>query len=328
MKVEISVIVPVYNVEKYLEKCISSILKQTYKNFELILVDDASPDRCPIICDEYAEKDERITVIHREMRGGLSAARNTGIDAARGNWLSFVDSDDWIAPDMLESLYEGILQHKAQIAVCDFFRVYENGEETGESFGRFRGGIFSYGDVTHKFVGEENIWYTVVFGKLYNRDLFGTVRFPINKLNEDVFVSLKLFKQCERIISIEKKLYYYVFREGSIMREYSVQALDGVEGCYKIFQEFYKERQLDLLSGIEKLLFARLTTVYGGLSKKNRKNPRVNEMIECSKETVDILKKERLMTISSRIRTTLFYCVPDFYFVVEYFYNIMKRIRR
>ncbi|MDO4340598.1 MAG: glycosyltransferase family 2 protein [Eubacteriales bacterium] len=328
MNVEISVIVPVYNVEKYLEKCIKSILCQTYKNFELILVDDASPDRCPSICDEYAKTDERITVIHRKKRGGLSAARNTGIDSAKGRWLSFVDSDDWIAKDMLEELHKGVLKHHAQVAICDFFRVYENGEETGESYGNFHGGVYSYQEVLYKFAGEENIWYTIAWGKLYDRRLFDTVRYPVNKLNEDIFVALELFKQCERICSIEKKMYYYVSRAGSIMQTYTVQSLDGVEGWYHIFQQFYREKKMDLLPGIEKLLFAKLTTVYGGLPKKDRKEARVKEMIDCSKEAVNILKKEKLMSKSSGIRTALFYHMPTVYFGVEKIYNVVKRIRK
>ena len=135
MSIVISVIVPVFNVEKYLEKCILSILAQTYKNFELILVDDASPDSCPEICDRYANIDQRIRVLHCKKNGGLSAARNIGIEAARGKWITFVDSDDWVSQEMLQYLYEGVKKNDAQIAVCDFFRVYENGEGTGESLG-------------------------------------------------------------------------------------------------------------------------------------------------------------------------------------------------
>lgn len=326
MSIVISVIVPVFNVEKYLEKCILSILAQTYKNFELILVDDASPDSCPEICDRYANIDQRIRVLHCKKNGGLSAARNIGIEAARGKWITFVDSDDWVSQEMLQYLYEGVKKNDAQIAVCDFFRVYENGESTGESFGNFEGGIFTYEDVVRKFAGDENIWYTIMFGKLFDSTLFKEIRFPQGKLNEDVFVTLKLFKQCRRVCSISRKLYYYVSRNTSIMHKYNVQSLDGVEAVYGIFKEFYRENRMELLPGVEKLLFARLTTVYKGLSKEDRKQTRVKEMIGCSKETAAILKRGGQMPFRSKVRTELFYRAPGVFFLVENFYSNRKRI--
>lgn len=324
MNVEISVIVPVYNVEKYLEKCVDSILGQTYKNIEVILVDDASPDRCPQICDQYAERDKRVRVIHREKNGGLSVARNTGIGVAKGKWISFVDSDDWISSDMLYSLHRMAIRYNAQIVICDFFRVYEDGRDTGESFGKFKNGIFSYRDIVCKFAGDENIWYTVMFGKLFDRRLFKNIQFPENKINEDVFVTLKLFKQCNRVCAVSHKLYYYVSRNNSIMHRYTIQALDGVEAVYNIFNDFYREKWLDLLPGVEKLLFARLTTVYRGLSGKDRKQTRVKEMLQCSKECVEILRKEKRLSFPSRIRTGLFYLFPAAFYIVENCYSRIK----
>ena len=118
----ISVIVPVYNVEKYLDRCVKSILRQTYKDFELILVDDGSPDKCPSMCDEWAKKDERIHVIHQKNQG-LSAARNNALKKAKGNYISFIDSDDWISDDMLEDLLKLLFKYKADISVCNFFKT-------------------------------------------------------------------------------------------------------------------------------------------------------------------------------------------------------------
>ena len=121
-KPRLSVIVPVYKVEPYLQKCIDSILAQTFRDFELILVDDGSPDNCPAICDAAAEKDERIVVIHRE-NAGLSAARNAGLSAARGDYIGFVDSDDYIAPEMYQTLYDAMIKNDAQLAVCNYTYV-------------------------------------------------------------------------------------------------------------------------------------------------------------------------------------------------------------
>ena len=328
MTAEISVIVPVYNVEKYLDKCISSILRQTFDNFELLLVDDASEDRCPEICEYYAKMDKRVRVIHRKVNGGLSAARNTGIKASEGKWISFVDSDDWISDNMLKCLYESTVSSNAQIGICDFFRVYEDGKLTGESFGRFREGVFTYEDIVKKFAGDENIWYTVMFGKLFDRTLFENIRFPENKLNEDVFITLKLFRQCVRVRAVSDKLYYYVSRSDSIMHRYTVQALDGVEALYNIFNEFYTENRIELLPQIEKILFARLTVVYKGLDRRERKQPRVEDMIQYSKRCVKIIKKEHQITWLSRIRTNLFFYYPPAFFAVESLFNRIKGIRK
>ena len=121
----ISIIVPIYKVEKYLKKCIQSIMNQTYLNFELILVDDGSPDDCPMICDNYAKLDNRIVVLHKQ-NGGLSDARNAGLDVARGEYIGFVDSDDFIANNMYEKLLSGLLAEDADMAVCNFSYVDEN----------------------------------------------------------------------------------------------------------------------------------------------------------------------------------------------------------
>lgn len=133
----ISVIVPVYNVEKYLSKCIDSILAQTYKNLEIILVDDGSPDNCPKICDEYAKKDNRIKVIHKE-NGGLSAARNVALDIAKGEYIGFVDSDDFIAEDMYEVLYNLAEKYNAEISSVSFYKVIENNIITIRDSRKFR----------------------------------------------------------------------------------------------------------------------------------------------------------------------------------------------
>lgn len=125
---QISVIVPVYKVEAYLDDCVKSILEQTFTDFELILVDDGSPDRCPQMCDEWAQRDSRIKVIHKT-NGGLADARNAGIRAANGGYLAFVDSDDWVEPDFLEILHTGIENGAHDMVQCNFHRAYENGEE-------------------------------------------------------------------------------------------------------------------------------------------------------------------------------------------------------
>lgn len=143
---ELSIIVPIYKVEKYLKECIQSILQQTFTDFELILVDDGSPDACPQMCDAIAEQDSRVRVIHQK-NGGLSAARNTGIEAARGNWLGFVDSDDFVAPDFYEKLYHAAVSAGADCSICSVQLTHEDGSrmDTPPQWKVYGGGVYRRG---------------------------------------------------------------------------------------------------------------------------------------------------------------------------------------
>lgn len=215
----VSIIVPVYKVEKYLRRCLDSIAAQTYTNFEAILVDDGSPDRCGEICDEYAAKDTRFRVIHQENRG-VSAARNTGLDACMGSYVMFIDSDDYIAANMCEMLVKNAIQNKAQIVMCGFYFVYE-GKQTSFSVCPPQA-VMSGKDATIQCLGPKSSVYSiVVWNKLYKRNLFEVeackVRFPEGLIYEDEFVSYKLLYLAERVSMMKEPLYYYWQREGSII---------------------------------------------------------------------------------------------------------------
>ncbi len=195
---KISVIVPVYNVEQYLSRCIDSILNQTYKDFEVLLIDDGSLDGSSKICDFYSEKDSRITVIHQENQG-LSFARNTGIEySLRKNtseWIAFVDSDDWIHEHYLKFLYSAATKHEASIVVCDYLKTTEIGM-TSEKINEVKIELIN----STKYYIENNTSATVVWNKLYSAKLFSdsSCRFPIGKIHEDEFFSYKLFDSCNR----------------------------------------------------------------------------------------------------------------------------------
>lgn len=213
----VSVIVPIYKVEAYLEKCIQSIQNQTYRNLEIILVDDGSPDQCGKICDRYKERDERIRVIHKE-NGGLSDARNFGIDAATGEYILFVDSDDYIHPRMVEILLKKLEDSGADIAVCDFRQVDEKEIVVDDA-------EVCEASVSESFSGQEimnnlqyrNLLTVVAWNKLYKSDLFVQLRYPKGKIHEDEFLIHRLLHLCQKTVYISNKLYYYVRREGSIM---------------------------------------------------------------------------------------------------------------
>ena len=244
MREKISVIVPVYGVEKVLARCVESILAQTYENIELVLVDDGSPDQCPAICDQYAEKYKNIVVVHKK-NGGLTSAWKAGVTAATGDLLGFVDSDDSIAPEMYETLLTYARRDGAQIAVCDYLLVTEAGEPLPSSYHLEEDKVLDrVGALEQMNRGH----FTVAWNRLYRRELFETVRFPVGKIHEDEYTAHQFYWQCERITIAAKPLYVYVQRGGSIIHTDSPRkTMDLAEG---IFQRacFEQEQQLTRLA--------------------------------------------------------------------------------
>lgn len=223
----ISIIVPVYKVEKYIHRCVDSILKQTFTDFELILVDDGSPDNCGAICDEYSRKDSRIHVIHKK-NGGLSDARNAGIDCAFTNsdseWITFIDSDDWIHPRYLEALYDALVETGCKISICGYKET--TGEEPDVNEDNLNAAIADNED----FFCENNVNAVVAWGKLYKKDLLRDIRYPIGKLHEDEFTTYKLLFQYSNIAFIKQPLYFYFLNNNSITRsEWNPKRLDALE---------------------------------------------------------------------------------------------------
>lgn len=226
----VSVIVPIYNVEKYLPACVESIVSQTWKNLQIILVDDGSTDSCPSLCDGYAMQDSRIEVVHKE-NGGLSDARNAGMAIARGEYWAFIDSDDVIAGDMIEYLCSMAERHNADMAVCQRTLINEEGKT-------LRGGAELFDDYVltdnkacmHDFLSVNRI-DTVAWGKLYRRELFNEVRYPKGKYHEDVFTTYKLVALSEVIAVGAGRKYMYRIRGKSITQSsFSPKHLDAVEG--------------------------------------------------------------------------------------------------
>ena len=213
---KISIIIPVYNMEHYLEKCVKSVLQQSYQYFEVLLVDDGSTDSSGELCDDWAAKDSRIQVIHKE-NGGLSDARNTGLDAASGNYVSFVDSDDYIAPDMMKKLHDSLLRHDTDMSVCNVFFVDEAGnalEERNQNL-PIKDEILTACEAIEKLMEPRGWIRHLACGKLYKKNLFSAIRFPKGKYAEDAFVAHRLLGQCKKVACISDACYYYVQRSGS-----------------------------------------------------------------------------------------------------------------
>ena len=240
----ISVIVPVYKVEKYLKKCIESIISQTYKKLEIILVDDGSPDNCPKICDEYAKKDDRIKVIHKK-NGGLSDARNYGIDIAKGKYICFIDSDDYISAKFIETLYDDIKSGDAKISSVGYKKVNDKYEQKLENQKNCL--VFFNKEDAIKQLFLEDTFGNYAWNKLYDIDLFNGIKFPVEKKMEDLGIMYLLFDKCDKISYNKNQLYYYVQREGSILHTLSKELLlDKLELSIKRY-EYIKKSYPDML---------------------------------------------------------------------------------
>ena len=240
----ISIIVPVYNVEKYLEKCIESIKNQTYKNIEIILVDDGSKDNSGKICDEAEKKDNRIKVIHKT-NGGLSDARNAGLKIAKGDLIGFVDSDDYIKEDMFEILYNLVEKYDADISIVSYYEIYKDKliavkkSNEVEEFNRIE---------AIKELLIDNKIQSYAWNKLFKKELFKDLEFPVNKNFEDIATTLLLFEKSNKVVLLQDPKYYYIRRDDSIIGKKNYKTykdyLDVIYDKYKYLDGKYEELDL------------------------------------------------------------------------------------
>lgn len=274
----ISVVIPIYNVEQYLNACIDSVVNQTYSNLEIILVEDGSPDNCPEICDEYAKLDNRIKVIHQK-NGGLSAARNAGIDFAHGVFLTFIDSDDFVTSNYVELLYKGIVEFEADISIASFctftkedeLKIQSNespfAEKTKEEcFKRY--GAFN-AELSMPFISACN--------KLYKRDLFSSIRFPIGKLYEDAFSTYKLLDNAKKIVFTSTYLYFYRLNPQSILgQSFKEKHLEMVEAFCSGMNYFYQKGENEIAEMFRPPLLMREIYCWWGV-KRILKNEQLSQ---------------------------------------------------
>lgn len=242
----ISIIIPIYNKEKLLKKCIESVINQTYDNLEIILVDDGSTDKSAEMCDLYKKEDERIVVIHKR-NGGLSDARNKGIECSKGEYLFFLDADDYLSVDTIEVLYKRIEEEKADIAICNFAWIDQQGKEITAS-DVIKDEVLDKTSLMDKLLGEKEFFYVVAWNKLYSRKIFNYCSFELGKVHEDEFIVHQVFEQCDKAVSVSKILYYYIQTENSITTsEFNIKRLDYMEALYQRILYFkvknYKEHK-------------------------------------------------------------------------------------
>ena len=237
----ISVIIPVYNVENYLRRCVDSVLKQTYKNIEVILINDGSKDNSGAICDEYKKSDDRIKVIHQE-NAGAPVARNNGMDAAKGDYIYFIDSDDYLHPQMLEILHEAITKNNVDVSVCNYMKVYEEPVEF-EYIKSYNCEISQNTDMLEKMTNQTEFIYShVLWNKLFTKDAIGDIRMnPEYVIDDFDFVSRVLFK-CHSIAIVDKDLYYYYTNPNGVMnsRKYNPKRFLALQAWYDMAATYKK----------------------------------------------------------------------------------------
>lgn len=252
----ISIIVPVYNVEPYLSRCIESIINQSYTGIEILLIDDGSPDKCGGICEEYAKKDERVRVFHTDNHG-LSAARNRGIREATGDYIGFVDSDDWIEPDMYEVLLAKALEFNADVCECNFWF----GKSTMD-YSKIEDGIYR-GCESLTALFNDKICH-VVWDKIYKRKLFDSVRFPEGHNFEDISIMHLVLEQANTVVVISDKKYHYRQRADSIKYTHSASNLIDYADAFLDRYVFYKQNEDRIPSADEE---KQLLSVASGISR-------------------------------------------------------------
>ena len=268
----ISVIVPIFKVEQYLERCLKSLTTQSYSNLQIILVDDGSPDYCSNLCDTWIMNDNKIIVIHKP-NGGLSDARNIGIPLATGTFISFIDSDDYVSDDFFEVLLSSMLKEQSDIVECGVARFFENNKfEDYEDDYR----IYSYH--TEKALSgliAENPFHQHVWNKLYKTELIQNSLFPFGKLNEDEFWTYQIFGRAKIVTKINKTMYFYFQRCSSIMGEgFNIRRLDALEGkgnrqryIETNYPELFTQAKIDFFASC--VFFAQMTFKY--LKKEEKK---------------------------------------------------------
>ena len=321
----ISVIIPVYNVEKYLEKCISSVVGQTYKNIEIILVDDGSTDKSGTMCDLLAEKDSRIVVIHKA-NGGLSSARNAGLDIAKGDYIGFVDSDDWIEPDMYACLLRNMLKESADISACGVYYHRNSKTKTDRDITGYR--VFSRYEAVNCVIQRNSIIKAYVWSKLYSKHIFSKLRFPEGKTYEDLFTILPVIDAAEKIVVTMQPKYHYIKRPGSITTsEFSSSSWDLVESR-RAFHEYLLDKYPELAKYAEYLCLVSYYRVLDKmlLSKTAVDRQEKKALVEFLRENTAKVLKNPQMTKKRKIAAIALYGSEHAYLLLLHLQSMLERL--
>lgn len=310
-QVLISVIVPVYNIELYVEKCIKSIIAQTYRNLEIIIVNDGSTDNSFDICCKLAINESRIRIVNQK-NAGLSEARNAGLRIARGSYIAFVDGDDYIDEQMYEKMYERLIEDQSDLVLCNIRYVDEMRQGLDKSRFRFdlKDEILCENEFWKGYYGSLQIPYVVSWNKLYKRELFNGITFDKGKIHEDEFILHKIISRCGRISVIREPFYNYVQRLGGIMNSpYRAQRLQSVE-AYNLRLQYFVQNEKNFINPTMLKIFTSLLDAKENLDFSDMANSkRYNEMVKIYKRNFRQYFNQLNMTVM--MKSLLFFvCSP------------------
>lgn len=312
MKERISIIVPVYNVEKYLRQCLDSIINQTYKNLEIILADDGSEDSSGKICDEYAKVDNRIKVIHNEHMG-VSCTRNVGLDNATGEYISFIDSDDCVAENFIETLYKLCIDNNCDISECDFSKFTDKIKV--DNFKR-KIKILDRHKMQLRLHSRYYVRTVIPVNKLCKRYLYENLRFPAGKIHEDEFITYKVFYNCKSdIVVSNEKLYYYRHNSQSITgSKFTLKRLDSLEALQERIR-FYESNNEQELRDSSFVRYQNLLRTCYIFLKKDAENPE-KELEKIMKEFKSSFGEYIYLHDAWKIKNIIFIVAPSLYYVL------------
>lgn len=320
-KDKISIIIPVYKVEGLLEKCVDSVIEQTYTNIEIILVDDGSPDNCGMICEVYKKKDNRIKVIHKK-NGGLSSARNAGLEIATGDYIGFVDSDDMISQNMYEDLYNAMIQYDSDISICGYYEVI-NGKCI-IPFDIERTICYSNKEAVKELLNDKTI-KCFAWNKLYKKTLFNKIEFPEGRNFEDVYVMHKLFNISKKIVLINKYCYFYLQREGSITQNFnSKNRIDYFNAHMTRLKDLKSEYPENVDKELNETVNAGLNVFYYS-SRKKWKEEELVEIREFLLNSEIVVQYKGYISLKLKKLLNIFKYSPRLYKIIyKTFINIKK----
>lgn len=327
MKEKISIIIPVFNVERYLRKCIDSVINQTHKNLEIILIDDGSTDKSGLICDNYAQCDSRIIVVHKK-NGGLSSARNTGIEISKSEYLFFLDSDDYISEDCIESLYEPMKKVNAKLSIGNYQEVYDGTNSNFKKNTR----ITRVVDKKEAFIEmlSHNSYNMSACNKLFKKSLFTDIKFPIGKKCEDYYVMYKLVLKSEKIILLKEPTYFYLQRQNSITKNDKVN-LDFLWAAHEQLN-YIKRNYIELVDYAASDYAMAAMAIYQEYKKRNIEidNEIKYTLINVKKEYRKYVYKNKRLNFKWKLKYYLYSFMPllfDIIFKIDLIRKKEKYVR-
>lgn len=323
----VSIIIPIWKVEPYLRRCLDSIINQTYSNLEIILVDDGSPDKCPQICDDYAAKDNRIIVIHKK-NGGLSDARNAGLEICRGEYISFVDSDDWVADIYIEVMLKAIKDNMATMAITNFSRTTQTFSISFPRYDISHVEILNHIEATKQLWSEHISAFTTVWGGLYKSSLFKHMRFPKGRIHEDLYVSFQLLYASNKTIFIDMPLYFYFYRDDSITEKNPDSLVRKLEPRYKRYLFFKEKKENELKQLCLKTLCWEFISAFEDIYTNKAEYIGFNDkkkFLLILKEIIADYKQSCKSTLIQSLFLTFVYNLPQLFILYRKYIRTSKR---